>query len=98
MKHIDHDFHYNVGHFYGWWQFDVCPKSDKEILDTFKEINNCASASASGLNRLGFGLQRNEKEGFDEERTESRVEIPVKITPAGGYAYRIDFWAQVLEE
>ena len=98
MKHIDHDFYYNVSHFYRRREFDVYPKSDEEVFDTFKEVNDCASARASGLNRLGFGLQRNEKEGFDEERTESRVEIPVKITPAGGYAYRIDFRGQVLEE
>lgn len=39
-KHIDHDFHYNIGHFCRLWEFDICPESDKEILDTFKEVDH----------------------------------------------------------
>jgi len=46
-EHVDHNFYYNVSHFYRRREFDICPKSNEEIFDTFKEVNNCALPSAS---------------------------------------------------
>ena len=52
-KHIDHDFNYNVSHFYRRREFDIYPKSGEEIFDTFKEVNNFALSGPNGHNRLG---------------------------------------------
>ena len=52
-KHVDHDFYYNVSHFYRRREDDICPKSDEEIFDMFEKVNNFALAGANGQNRLG---------------------------------------------
>jgi hypothetical protein len=51
-KHLSHDFYYNVCHFCRRRELDIYPKSCEEILDTFKEVNECALAGANGKNRL----------------------------------------------
>jgi hypothetical protein len=35
------------------WEIDIYLKSSKEILDTFEEVDNCASACSNRKNRLG---------------------------------------------
>ena len=85
-KNIDHDFHYNVGHFCRRWDFDIYPQSCEEILDTLKEIDKCTLAGANGKDRLcDLGVKEDIKT-IEAERTERREAMPVKITPAGGYA------------
>jgi len=85
-KHVNHDFHYNVGHFCGRWDVDIYPQSYEEILDTFKEVDKCALAGANGKNRLSdLGIKEDTKR-IETEPTERREAMPVKITPAGGYA------------
>ena len=77
VKHIDHDFYYNVSHFYRRREFDVYPKSDEEVFDTFKEVNNCASASSSGQNRLGdLGFNSTEKKNLTRNAQKARLRCP----------------------
>lgn len=61
-KHLDHNFHYNIGHFCCRREFDICPKSYEEILDTFKEVDKCTLAGAGGKNRLGIWASKEYKE------------------------------------
>jgi hypothetical protein len=64
-KHIDHDFYYDVSHFYRWREFDICPKSDEKVFDTFEDVNNCAFNSVSGQNGLGdLGFNATERKNL----------------------------------
>ena len=51
-KHLNHDFHYNVSHFWRRGDFDIYPQSREEIFDTFKEVDKCASPGANSKNSL----------------------------------------------
>ena len=97
-KHVNHDFHYNVGHFWCRWDIDIYPQSCEEILDTFKKVDKCVLVGTNGKNSLKVLGVKEDIKIIEAERTERREAMPVKITPAGGYAWKIDVSVQVSNE
>jgi len=36
VKYVNHDIHYDFGHFFRRWEFDIDLESDEESFDTFE--------------------------------------------------------------
>ena len=86
QKYLYHNIDDGICYVSSRWEFHIGLESSKKVFDSIEEVQECALARASTLNRL-IGLVVNKEHGKKRDRqilTERREAMPVKITPAGG--------------
>ena len=99
IKNFDHDFHDYVCHSRGLRDFDIDLQSSKNIFYALEEAKQESEEISTSTNSFGcLGVQdvkmARGRESV-ERLTESRMPIPVKMTPTGGYASKTGIRLQI---
>ena len=98
-KHFSHDLHRDVCHFCCWWGIGISLEASKEVSNTLKQLSECALAIHNTLSRLTEkGVTMAYVKEPRKSLTDRRTPMPVKITPAGGYIYKINIRAKILND